>query len=173
MTRDAKFWIKHLGLERHPEGGFFRETYRSEETIPACAMPERYDGARPFSTAIYFLLSGNEFSAFHRIKSDELWHFYVGDCLSIHIIDHDGFYSKIRLGVDCTRGESLQAMVKGGCWFAASLDEPQSYALVGCTVAPGFDYEDFEMADKNELILRYPQYASIIARLTRSAPAGV
>jgi predicted cupin superfamily sugar epimerase len=170
MTGDAGYWIEKLGLTRHPEGGFYRETYRSAETIPMNAMPERYGGARPFSTAIYFLLSGEEFSAFHRIKSDELWHFYCGSSLTIHVIDHAGAYSEIMLGSDLGKGESFQAAVKAGCWFGAGLNDPHSYALVGCTVAPGFDYRDFEMADRKELIRRYPEHAEIIARLTHIIP---
>jgi predicted cupin superfamily sugar epimerase len=170
MTRDAGYWIEKLDLARHPEGGFYRETYRSTETIPMSALPCKYDGARPFSTAIYFLLCGEEFSAFHRIKSDELWHFYCGASLTIHLIDHAGAYSEIMLGSDYGKGESFQAVVKAGCWFGASLSDPHSYALVGCTVAPGFDYRDFEMANRKELIRRYPEHVEIIARLTHFVP---
>lgn len=169
MTRDAWFWIEKLRLERHPEGGFFRETYRSGEKIPASALPRCFEGPRSFSTAIYFLLSGNDFSAFHRIKSDELWHFYAGSPLAIHIIDQIGEHHQLMLGSDPDRGELFQTFVKGGDWFGACLVQPDSFALVGCTVAPGFDFRDFEMADSELMIKKYPQHAEIIRKLTRHA----
>jgi len=168
LKQDAGYWIKKLGLKRHPEGGYYRETYRCDDIIPESALPERYEGARSISTAIYFLLCGTDFSAFHRIKADELWHFYYGSSLTIHIIDQAGSYSEIALGSGSEKGESFQATVKSGCWFGANLADPLSFALVGCTVAPGFDFRDFEMADGNELSRLYPEHASIIKKLTRS-----
>jgi uncharacterized protein len=160
--KDARYWIKKLELAKHPEGGYFKETYRSNETIFAAALPPRFDGNRAFSTAIYFLLTAVECSSLHRIKSDEMWHFHAGSELIIHIIEPTGSYSQIKLG-----GDRFQAVVPAGCWFGATVDEPQSYALVGCTVAPGFDFADFELARRDELIAQYPRLRGIIERLTR------
>ncbi len=170
--RDAAFWIEKLALAKHPEGGWFRETYRSAGTISGNALPAGFNGTRNFSTAIYFLLDGDDFSAFHRIKSDELWHFYAGSSLIIHVIDKAGEYRRIRLGDNPDNGETLQAAVPADCWFGACLDSLGSYALVGCTVAPGFDFRDFEMGDAEELIRLYPRHAAIIRRLTRPGSTG-
>ncbi len=153
--------MQKLGLQKHPEGGYYRETYRSAELIPHQGLPTRFGGARALSTAIYFLLPSNEISALHRIKSDEVWHFYTGSQLTIHVINEKGAYTQIKLGDDC-----FQAVVRAGWWFGATVDEPQSYALVGCTVAPGFDFADFEMAKRADLLAHYPRHHSIIERLT-------
>ena len=124
--------------------------------------------ARPVSTAIYFLLEGDNFSAFHRLQSDELWHFYAGAALTVHVIEAEGRYSAFQLGNDPEAGEVLQAVVKAGCWFASEVTDGKSFALVGCTVAPGFDFEDFELAKRAELVRNYPQHRKIIEKLTRS-----
>jgi uncharacterized protein len=158
--------IANLGLVRHPEGGWFRESYRSTQTVPAVALSERFDGSRVFSTAIYFLLEEGDISALHRIKSDELWHFYAGSPLVIHVILPDGRYQLLHLGSDHAAGERYQAVVPAGCWFGAELTGKQ-FALVGCTVSPGFDFADFEMAERVQLSERYPQHAELIARMTR------
>jgi predicted cupin superfamily sugar epimerase len=167
MSGNPNFWIEKLGLEKHPEGGFFRETYRSQGIIPEHALSGAPEGARCFSTAIYYLLSGHGFSAFHRIRSDELWHFYTGSQLKIHVINLQGEYQLLKLGGNPEEGESFQAIVEAGCWFGAELSDPRTFALVGCTVAPGFDYRDFEMADRGDLLERFPRHSSIIIKLTR------
>lgn len=159
--------IDFLALERHPEGGWYRETYRAAELIPATALPARFDGERAFTTAIYFLLAPGEFSALHRIKSDELWHFYSGTTLTVHVITPDGEHRTIRLGADIAGGETFQAPVSAGSWFGAEVSGPGEYALVGCTVAPGFDFADFEMAGRAALLAAYPEHEKIIRRLTR------
>lgn len=163
----SKYWIEKLGLEKHTEGGYFREVYRSEEIIPKHSLHERYQGDRNHSTSIYFLLTSNEFSAFHRIKSDELWHFYTGSPVTIHMIDEKGKYSAIILGADADNGEMYQFTIPHGVWFAASINEPDSYTLVGCTVAPGFHYDDFELGKREELIRLFPQHEGVIKRFTR------
>jgi predicted cupin superfamily sugar epimerase len=163
----AQAWIDGLALQRHPEGGWFRETYRSAERLPQAALPERFDGGRAFSTAIYFLLEGEDFAALHRIKQDEVWHFYDGSSLTIHIFDADGDYSVIKLGRNADAGEAPQAVVHAGCLFGATVDDRASYALVGCTVAPGFDFADFEIPGRDVLLGRYPQHRVIIEGLTR------
>ena len=167
MARSAKDWVGKLGLEPHPEGGCFRQTYRSEVVIAREALPAGFTGARAASTAIYFLLEGENFSAFHRLRSDELWHFYAGEALIVHVIEPSGKYSSIRLGRDLDAGEVLQAVVPAGCWFASHVADWKSFAVVGCTVAPGFDFEDFEMGRREELVARYPQQREWIERLTR------
>lgn len=165
MTADNL--IEYLGLVQHPEGGWFRETYCSQEQIQADALPQRFGGKRAFSTAIYFMLKSGGISALHRIKSDEIWHFYSGIQLLIHIISPDGSYSKVILGGDLASGQQFQYVVSAGCWFGA---EPvgTGYVLVGCTVAPGFDFADFELARREELMLRYPQHVELITLLTRA-----
>ena len=162
-----KYWIEKLQLEAHPEGGYFRQTYRSEVSIAREALPLGFAGARAASTAIYFLLEGENFSAFHRLRSDEVWHFYAGDPLIVHVIEPDGKYSSILLGRDLDAGQALQAVVPAGCWFASHVADWKSFAVVGCTVAPGFDFGDFEMGKRAELVARYPQHRELIERLTR------
>jgi predicted cupin superfamily sugar epimerase len=163
----ASEWIEKLQLGPHPEGGYFRETYRSADILPRASLPERFSGDRACSTAIYYLLKGDDFSALHRIKQDEVFHFYDGSSLILHIIDLEGNYSAITLGRNLAAGEVPQAVVKAGCVFGATVGDPQSYALVGCTVAPGFDFADFELPGRAELCARYPQHRGMIERLTR------
>lgn len=162
---DAPFWIETLALTRHPEGGWFRETYRSFETIAASALPERFTGVRCFGTAILFLLQRGDISALHCIHSDEIWHFHEGAALTVQLITPEGERREILLGRDPARGESFQAVVPAGCWFGA--ETHGDFSLVGCTVAPGFDFQDFRMANRTELTGLYPQHAALIQRLTR------
>ncbi len=167
MTKDVASWIQKLRLEPHPEGGYYRQTYRADLVLPKEALPGQFNGPRAASTAIYFLLEGKTFSAFHRLRSDELWHFYLGGTVVVHGIESDGSYFRIQLGNDPDSGEVLQAVVKAGCWFASEVSDGESFALVGCTVAPGFDFEDFELAERRELAARFPQHAELISKLTR------
>ena len=165
--KDAKYWIEKLALQPHPEGGYFKETYRSNEVISKRALPDRFSGDRVFSTCIYYLLNEKDFSAFHIIKQDEVWHFYEGSSLTIHIIDREGVYHCEKLGRKIENGETIQAVVKSGCWFAAANNNIKAYSLVGCTVAPGFDFADFEMADRKKLVELYPEHTEIIKKYTR------
>jgi uncharacterized protein len=167
---DAKVWIDTLQLRPHPEGGYFRETYRSEETVAKAALPARFQGDRAFSTAIYYLLDGDDFSALHRIKQDEVWHFYDGSSLTIHVIDVEGNYSTTLLGRNPAAGEVPQAVVRAGCFFGATVNRVRSYSLVGCTVAPGFDFADFELPGREELCRLFPRHRPIIEKLTRPVP---
>ncbi len=167
-VRDAAYWINHLDLKPHPEGGHFKEVYRSAAAVSGEAL-KGYDGPRNLGTSIYFLLQDEEFSALHRIKQDELWHFFAGSTLTVHVIDAAGRYSPISMGSDPEAGECLQALVPGGSLFGASVDGTQGYALVGCTCVPGFDFADFEMPGRDELIRRYPQHRELIDRLTRAS----
>jgi uncharacterized protein len=167
MKRDAAYWIQKLSLQPHPEGGYYRETYSARLVLAKESLPHEFSGRRPASTAIYFLLEGENFSAFHRLRSDEMWHFYVGSPLVVHVIETEGRHLKIQLGNDPEAGQALQAVVKAGCWFASSVKDGKSFALVGCTVAPGFDFEDFELAKRDELSCRYPDHRELIKKLTR------
>lgn len=166
-TKNAGYWVQRLNLEPHPEGGYFRQTYKSDLAIPRESLPDGFHGPRAVSTAIYFLLEGQNFSAFHRLQSDEMWHFYAGSPLMVHVINPAGEYSWILLGVDPEAGEVFQSVVPGGCWFASHVADWKSWALVGCTVAPGFDFADFEMGKRKELEGMYPRHREIIQRLTR------
>lgn len=165
--KDAQYWIDKLDLEPHVEGGYFKETYRSIENIDKHALPERFSDDRSFCTAIHFLLHNDDFSAFHRIKQDELWHFYFGDPLVVHIIDRERNYSQIKLGKNLDDGEVFQAVVPHDSWFGANLQVPDSFALVGCTVAPGFDFDDLEIAKRDVLVNLFPEHRQIIEQLTR------
>ena len=171
---DAKYWIERLGLEPHPEGGYFRQTYKSELKITTWALLNSIElqnipigRPRSASTAIYFLIEGENFSAFHRLKSDEVWHFYSGSPLVVHVIDTAGAYSAILLGSDAESGQVFQAVVPAGCWFASHVADWKGWALVGCTVAPGFEFEDFEMGKRDELVRAFPKHQEIVNRLTR------
>ncbi len=171
MKFSAEYWIDKLKLEKHPEGGYFREVYRSDEYVSSEALPERFKGERCFATSIYFLLCNDNISAFHRIKSDETWHFYYGDSVNIFIINEKGALVITNLGNNPEKHETLQFTVPKNCWFAASVaddikKESFGYSLVGCTVAPGFDFADFEMADREELLLSFPEYEEAIIRFT-------
>jgi len=164
LAKDAQYWIHHLGLSPHPEGGYYRVTYKSDLTIVRSALPSSYQGDRSASTAIYFLLDEGNFSAFHRIASDEVWHFYAGSSLVVYVIDPEGNYSELHLGSD--EGEEFQAVVKAGCWFASRVRDAAGFALVGCTVAPGFDFADFELGVRWELIRAFPAHRKLIEELT-------
>ena len=167
MNPDAKFWIEKLQLLPHPEGGYYRQTYRSELIVARTALPPGFSGSRAAATAIYFLLEGKEFSALHRLRSDEMWHFYAGGTLVVSVIDERGEYSELLLGSDPEAGEVFQAVVKAGCWFGARVKDRKLLALVGCTVSPGFDFEDFELGKRAELLRLYPRYREVIEMLTR------
>ncbi len=162
--QEAKYWIEKLSLQKHPEGGWFKEVYRSEDVIKRVDLCEKFSGDRHVSTSIYYMLEGEEFSSFHRIKSDELWHFYTGSS-SIEIIwIDDGILNVEKLGADFEKGERFQVLIPKNKWFAARLTNTLGYALAGCTVAPGFHFDDFELADKN-LLQKFPALTAKIEKL--------
>ncbi len=167
MVQTVAELVERFQLLPHPEGGFYKETYRSDEQIEQGALPERFSGNRPFSTAIYFLLEKGNFSAFHRIQSDECWHFYAGQTLHVHVIHLTGQYELLKLGNDLSQGETFQAMVPAGSWFASETAEGGEFSFVGCTVAPGFDFADFELAKADGLTALFPIHESLIRRLCR------
>lgn len=166
-TMKADDWIQRLGLEPHPEGGYFRQTYKSEVIVPVASLPAGFGGPRAVSTGIYFLLVGENFSALHRLRSDEMWHFYAGSALAVHVIEPDGKYSVISLGTDLEVGQAPQAVVRAGCWFGSHVEDWKGWALVGCTVAPGFDFAEFELGKREKLEREFPGCREIVRRLTR------
>jgi uncharacterized protein len=159
-TADA--WIAKLGLQRHPEGGWYRETYRSRERVEAAALPPRFGAGRVLSTAIYYLLRAGERSALHRIKSDEIWHHYAGDAVTLWLLEAPGAARAERLGGD---GEP-QIVVPAGAWYGARVLDGGAYALMGGTVAPGFEFADFELADRATLRAGWPAQRAVIEDLT-------
>lgn len=162
---------RKLMLQPHPEGGYFAETYRSEIEIPGSLIGAH--GPRNVCTGIHFLIPAGEFSAFHRIKSDEMWHFYSGDPLLVHQLLPDGTYHCHELGSDWNR-HRFQAVVPAGAWFASEPDPKHSkagYSLVGCTVSPGFDFQDFELASADALVEIFPDHEELIRRLCRQEGA--
>jgi len=158
----AQDWIARLALIRHPEGGWYRETYRSREHVAAAALPPRFGGARALGTAIYYLLASGERSTLHRIKSDEVWHHYAGDAVTLWLLEAPGAARAVRLGGD---GEP-QVVVPAGAWYGARVVDGGAYALMGGTVAPGFDFADFELGDRAALLAGWPAQRAIIEALT-------
>lgn len=165
MQLNAQQLIEQLVLLPHPEGGYYKETYCSSEVIPKQALPDRFNGERYYSSAIYFLLEQGNFSAFHRIQSDECWHFYAGDTLWVHMIAPDGHLTTIQLGNQ--PGTVYQYVVPAGYWFASETAPGGSFSFVGCTVAPAFDFADFELAKPETLSEYFPEHRTLIHRLCR------
>jgi predicted cupin superfamily sugar epimerase len=155
--------IERFSLLPHPEGGYYSETFRSANHVRRDGAP---DATLTASTAIYYMLCDGAHSAWHRIQSDEVWHFYAGEPIDIHVIDADGVLETYRLGNALAHPDAtFQAVVPAGRWFAAELRDPATFALLGCTVAPGFEFREFELADVRELLAAHPAHAEIIGRL--------
>lgn len=156
-----------FNLLPHPEGGFFSEVYRSDETINQEALPTRYSSGRSFGTSIYFLLDGDNVSNFHRLKSDEFWYFHSGSTIEVHIIYENGNYEIINLGMNFVNGEIPSLLLPKGCWFGARMIDKSSYGFVSCAVFPGFDFADFELAKREKLTQLFPEHKEIIIDLTK------
>ena len=167
QTDETSAIIERLRLKPHPEGGWYREVYRSAETMSADALPARYQVQHCYATSIYFLLEGHDFSAFHRIRSDETWHFYMGSPIALYILTPDGNLTEVILGNQIEDEQVLQFTIMRECWFAAKVLIESSFSLVGCTVSPGFEFADFELADRRKLTTHFPAYAHLISILTR------
>ncbi|WKZ70336.1 MAG: cupin domain-containing protein [Melioribacteraceae bacterium] len=163
----ASTLVEKLDLQPHPEGGYFKEVYRSDELIKVEGLPERYSSERCFSTSIYYMLVGEQFSAFHKLQSDETWHFYLGSPIVLHLISSEGNYSKIILGQNITEDENLQYTIPRETWFAAEVKDKTTYSLVGCTVSPGFDFADFEMGDRKTLLDKFQQHQNLIKQFSQ------
>ncbi len=164
--KKAQEIIDLLKLEPHPEGGYFKETYRSIGEISEDNLGTNYDGIRNFSTCIYFMLTSEKFSAFHKIEQDEIWHFYDGAPIKLHIITPAGSYSTHIIGRNIFNGETPQFVVSGGCWFAGEVISKDAFSLIGCTVSPGFDFNDFKLKSRKELIELFPDLKEVITQLT-------
>lgn len=165
MQYTADYFINKLGLTKHVEGGSFKETYRSNFEINKQNLPNDFTGNRNLSTGIYFLLEHGQFSAFHKILSDEMWHFYYGQTLTVYEIEPNGNLITHKLGTDLDKGETFQCVIKAGNWFGSRCEEPNGFSLVGCTVSPGFDFADFELANKEILTQQYPHLAELIGQM--------
>jgi len=163
MEPTAAHWINHLQLQPHPEGGFYKEVFRSETEVmrPPSLLPKKA------CTSIYYLLEGQDFSGFHRIASDEIWYFHKGSPLHIHVIDENGEHLTLELSDEATG--SLSVVVKAGLWFAAEIPSKSGFTLVSCAVAPGFEFSEFEMAVKEQITTLYPQYSELFVKLCREA----
>jgi uncharacterized protein len=160
--------IKALGLQPHPvEGGYFVETYRASHKIPADALPPGYDGARTQGTAIYYLLTPDTFSAMHRLPGDEMFHFYLGDAVEMLQLKADGTGERMLLGADIKSGMRLQVVVPGGVWQGSRLVAGGKFALLGATMSPGFEYEDYTTGLRDPLTQKYPAFREMICGLTR------
>ncbi len=159
--------MERLGLvPLREEGGYFAETYKSDEVIPKDSLPERYPAERAFGTSIFYLLTPDTFSALHRLTSDEIFHFYLGDAVTMLQLHPDGSSKVVTLGQDIRGGQELQVVVPRGTWQGSFLNEGGEFALLGCTVAPGFEYEDYEGGSREELVERYPEARELIVRLS-------
>jgi predicted cupin superfamily sugar epimerase len=159
--------IQKLDLKPHPEGGFFRETYRSTDSIASSGLPERFGGDRSLATAIYYVLTPDSFSALHRLDADEVYHFYLGDPVEMLLLRHDGDANKIVLGPDIVAEQQVQAVVPHGWWQGSRLLPGGKFALLGCTMGPGFDFKGFELGKRAVLSAAYPNASADIELLTR------
>jgi len=160
-NKAASYWIKHLNLQPHPEGGYYKEVFRSQQQV---FRPGAND-AKQACTSIYYLLEGTDYSGFHRIESDEIWYFHKGVPLHIHVINEHGVHTALELS-DAATG-NLSIAIKAGLWFAAGIPSRKDFTLSSCAVAPGFEFSEFEMAKKDELIALYPQHAVLLDRFCR------
>jgi predicted cupin superfamily sugar epimerase len=160
-TQNSSYWIDHLQLQPHPEGGYYKEVFRSEMEVTG---PDSFK-LKKACTSIYYLLEGADYSSFHRLASDELWYFHKGVPLHIHVIDEAGAHLTLELS-DAASG-NLSIAIKAGLWFAAEIPSKEEFTLVSCAVAPGFDFNEFEMAEKHKLTELYPQHETLINKLCR------
>jgi len=164
MTADQVIHL--LSLKPHPEeGGYFKETYRSDEQIPQKGLPDRYQGSRCYGTAIYYLLTPETFSAIHRLRSDEIFHFYWGDPVEMLQLCPDGSGRVLVLGFDISKGMRPQVLVPKNVWQGARLLQGGKWALLGTTVSPGFELRDYDSGQRDELISSYPKFRDFIVAL--------
>ncbi|NLW47408.1 MAG: cupin domain-containing protein [Firmicutes bacterium] len=163
---DSDYWINKLGLKKHPEGGYFCEIYRSSTSISPQDLNWNCEEKRASATSIYFLLTAGDVSKLHRLKADELWYYHAGSPLTVTLISPQGDLSRYILGLDLDQNEQPQLIIPAGSIFGASVNDSDSYSLVSCMVTPGFDFRDFELLSKNQLIKDYSQYQEIINELT-------
>lgn len=153
------------GLTPHQEGGYYKQSFHSTETISDQEVTVNFDGNRKLYTSIYFLLTSNDISHFHRLKSDELWYYHAGSPLTIHVIEENGEYKEIKLGLNLDEGEVPQALVPKNTIFGSSVMDADTFSLVGCMVSPGFEYKDFELFTQEELLVKYPEHKDVIVKM--------
>lgn len=171
MTLTPATIIERLDLQPHPEGGYYREAFRAPTTVDHPGIPAGENRQRCGGSLIYYLLEAEDFSAFHRVRwTEEIWHFYAGAPVELHMIDADGRHS-VRTIHDSFGETEPTCVVPAGCWQAARLADTSGWALCGCTVAPGFEFADFQMPPRSELLQRFGQHAAVIEALTR--PDGI
>jgi predicted cupin superfamily sugar epimerase len=162
----AEDWIEYLHLEPHPEGGYYREIYRATTVIPGDLLTPPIQDTRCSATSVYFLLRSSQISRFHRLKSDELWYFHAGSSLRLHLLTSIGEHFMHIIGINLQVGEIPQLVIPAGSIFAAEVSSPESFSLIGCMVSPGFDFNDFEMPFRVDLLNKFPQHASLIKKFT-------
>jgi len=165
QNHDAQYYVTKLGLIPHPEGGYYKQTFASEERTSDQELSVNFEGKRKLYTSIIFLMGSQDISHFHRLKSDELWYYHAGSPLTVHIIDENGDYREIKLGLNFEKGEVLQALVPKNSIFGSSVMEEDTFSLVGCMVSPGFEFQDFELFTQKELLSTYPQHEDVIMKL--------
>ena len=166
MKKDAAYWIKELKLKPHPEGGHYIETYKSqvyssENEVAQCK------NRRQCTSLIYYLLNKEECSAFHHLQSDEIWLFHSGASLSLYLIEPSGNLLVEKLGSKVGQGENLQVFVPANTWFAAELNQKNRYSIMNCLVSPGFEWNEFELAEKEQLVREFPKHIALINRLCK------
>lgn len=161
MQCESKGWVEYYQMEKHPEGGYFKEVYRSVNKF----IPNEIGEERNYSTSILFLLHRGDVSHFHRIKSDEVWYYHAGAACLIHVIDEKGKFATHVLGPNFKNGETLQLVVPAGHIFAS--ESSDNYSLVGCMVSPGFDFKDFQLFTTNTLLNRFPEHEQIVRKFTK------
>nr|WP_223699997.1 cupin domain-containing protein [Sutcliffiella deserti] len=162
---DMEVWITKLDLKPHPEGGFYKQTFLSEERITDKELSVRFNGTRRLYSSIYFLLTDKNISHFHRLKSDEVWYYHGGSSFTVHVIHENGEYRKYKLGLNLEKGEVPQAIVPKNAIFGSTVEESDAFSLVGCMVSPGFEFEDFELLTQDDLLIQFPEHEDIIKKL--------
>ncbi len=164
MNNSADYWIQHLNLKPHPEGGFYSEVYRSNINVSSNQLPIGFEGDRRLATSIFFLLRSKDISKMHRLKSDEMWYFHHGSPVKIIVINREGHKKTIKLGANPEKAEHFFTLIPAGNIFAAEVIEPDTYSLFSCIVTPGFEFDDFELFDKEELIQAYPKHEELFKK---------
>jgi uncharacterized protein len=162
----ATEYIEALNMQKHIEGGYYVETFKSQYFVPSANLPDGFTGKRALMTSIYFLLEGNDISKLHRVRGDEIWFFHDGSPAIIEIINPNGKIEKKILGTDVKSGQLPQIVIPADTWFTAKIAEADSFVLIACTVAPGFEYDDFELANPEKLTLEFPHLKEFILKST-------
>lgn len=164
IMHTAEYWIQNLDLKPHPEGGFYKEMFRSNIVISKDELPVGYKSSRRLTTSIFYLLRTEDYSRLHRLKSDEMWYFHYGSAIRIIYIDHEGKKHTKLLGANLEKAEYFYLHIPAGNIFTAEVVDKDSFSVFSCVVSPGFEFDDFEMFDKEDLIQAYPKHASLFEK---------